>query len=116
MRKNILIPLLVLFALSGFARPAVHTRAGAYSITIVNKTRSEIREVRLAWSGTGRWGPDVLGKQVLRPDESYVIGGVSAGGYDIRFVNADGACVCGPIPVYDNLTSELTERRCRPSN
>lgn len=115
MRKFILIPFLALFALSDFASSAGQTRG--YNLRILNNTNSEIRQMRLAWSGTGRWGPDVLGKRVLKPSEPFDIPGLSAGDYDILFTNAAGrACVDGPIPVYDNTTWELKDRKCRPVN
>jgi hypothetical protein len=115
MRKAILIPFLALLALSNFASSAGHT--GAFNLRILNNSNSEIRQMRLAWSGTGRWGPDVLGKRVLKPRESFDIPGLSAGDYDILFINTGGrGCVAGPIPVYDNMAWDLTERKCRPLN
>jgi len=115
MRSTILVVSILLIAACPLARTSGHNEI--YSLRIVNNSNSEIREIHLAWRGTGRWGPDVLGKQVLKPRGSFVLGGVSAGDYEMLFVNTGGrSCVAGPIGVYANATFQLTDGNCRSGN
>lgn len=115
MRRAVIVLSILLIATGNLARPAGHTQP--FSVRIVNSSNAEIREVHLAWSGTGRWGPDVLGRQVLKPGASFVIGNVSSGDYEILFVNTGGhGCVAGPIRVYSDVTFQLTDRNCRSVN
>ena len=111
MRTSLIIGCAMALALCGLARARP---SATHSLRIVNDSNAEIHEIHYAWTHTGRWGPDMLGKQVLKPHAAFVIGNVSAGDYDILFVNTGGhSCVAGPVSVYANVTWVLTDRNCR---
>ena len=87
---------------------------GSYTLTILNNSNAEIRRMHISWSGTGRWGPDLLGKDVLRPRASFPIRNLAPGDYDILFIDAGGRrCISGPLRISADLTWPLTDRNCR---
>lgn len=111
MRKTLLMFLIVL-SLCHFVRPAAGKHAD-FSLRIVNNSSSEINRIHLAWKGTRRWGPNLLVKQVLGRGKDFTAPGLSAGDYDILFVDASGRqCVAAGIPIYRDTSWVVTDEKC----
>jgi len=71
------------------------------SITIVNRSEFAIHHLQMTPSDSSRWGRDMLGGDVLLPDEEVTIL-VACGTYDIRLVDDEGEqCVVPDIDLCD---------------
>jgi hypothetical protein len=103
MRSLILAFLITVAVCSGiFASFNRHSAAGAHTLTVVNNSSVDITRMYVAWSKTGRWGADLLGKGVLRPGSSFPIS-LAAGEYDLMLVDSrNRSCVLRTIAVYSD--------------
>ena len=77
---------LILFALTAMASDT--------SMQIVNKSQWDIHHLYVAKHSSDQWGPDQLGKVVLKTGEDFTLTNVPCGKYDIKVVDEDGdSCV-----------------------
>lgn len=64
--------------------------AYAYDWTINNQSKWAIHEIHISGCNERNWGPDRMGRDIMYTGDSYVLHNVSAGCYDILFVDQDG--------------------------
>jgi hypothetical protein len=93
----------------------IETDDGDSSITVTNVSDYFIYDLHVAEVGDRSWGPDLLGADVLRPDESITII-VDCGTYDVLVVDDTGTeCILGNLDlcfedsewVIDNVTLDV---------
>ena len=68
-------------------------RDGSPAFELTNNTRMAIVEIQIAPVGTGRWGRDLLGEDILRPAQSILVDIDAGKGYcrfDIKTIFDDG--------------------------
>ena len=80
---------------------------------IVNKSSYAFAQLFISPSARRNWGPDQLGRRVVRPGESFTLRGIPCGLYDLKLVDEDGdACIVTEIPMCRNHTHwEVTNDR-----
>ena len=80
---------------------------------IVNKSSYAFAQLFISSSTRRVWGPDQLGRRIVRPGESFTLRGIPCGLYDIKLVDEDGdICVVTEIPRCRNHTHwEVTNDR-----
>jgi uncharacterized protein (DUF2141 family) len=84
-------------------------RTSRYSLAIQNDSRYDIQRIYVSSSRDQSWGPDQLGTQILRSGATFTINNISAGEYDLKFVDRDGdSCVLKNVNVARNITWNLT--------
>jgi hypothetical protein len=87
MKKWLLTPLIALvLSLSA----CVVTTDGDSTLTVINDSSYVIEEIYVAPVGTTTWGPDLLGNDVLYPDESLTIYLSYCDYYDVLIVDEYG--------------------------
>ena len=97
-----------------FVAPAASTSNVTCTLTVVNNLGRDIQRIHLAWSGTERWGPDRLGKDILRAGRSIPLGDIAPGDYDILFIDTQGnQCVVRNLPIYNDRDFKLTDQNCQ---
>lgn len=101
MRRSLLLPgLLAAFASGCYLSPGplpgpLPTDDG--TITIDNGSSSVLTEVRVTAVQSSSWGPNLLGGDILYPNERLTVG-VACGTYDVLVVDEyDRDCVLGNI-------------------
>lgn len=60
------------------------------TLTIENRSRYVIFEINLSPTTSRRWGEDLLGGDVLYPDESVTVLDIVCDFYDVRVIDEDG--------------------------
>ena len=96
----------VVLAVAAFSVGTVPRQSSAAqarcTLTIVNESNKDIHRLHLSLRGTGNWGPDLLGRNVLHPGDRTSLN-ISAGEYDLLAIDANGnQCVQKNIPVYND--------------
>ena len=85
-------------------------KTSGYTLTIFNNSGRDIHRLHVSSSGTRSWGPDLLGRTILRSGESRSFGDIGPGEYDLLFIDAsENQCVLRSIRVFGN-TQESTDR------
>jgi len=80
-----------------------------YSLSIQNDSRYRIREIYMSSSREESWGRDHLGDKILSPGSVFTISGISAGEWDVKFVDEDrDSCVLRRISITENTSWTLT--------
>src|SRR5262245_61675896 len=75
----------------------IETDDGDSSITVVNDSSYLIIQLHVADVGDRSWGPNLLGNDILRPQESITIV-VDCGTYDVLVVDdTDTECILGNL-------------------
>jgi hypothetical protein len=68
-----------------------------------------IHHLYVSSSDDGKWGPDLLGEDVLRPGGAFTVTAIRTGEYDVKFVDQDGdECTLRRIKILENTAWELT--------
>lgn len=87
------------------------------TLTIVNSSTRAFHRLHLSSSGTGNWGPDQLGRGILRAggNKSLVI---TPAEYDVLFIDAGGhQCILRSLPAYKDTPWSITDawlsKNCR---
>ena len=78
-------------SLLGVLETVTGSPASAFELT--NNSRMAIVEIQIAQVGTGRWGRDLLGEDILRPAQSILVDIDAGKGYcrfDIKTIFDDG--------------------------
>ena len=69
-------------------------------VKVTNRTEWEIHELYLSSTDEQNWGPDQLGDEVIKKDESFTILGIPCDDYDVKIVDEDGdACVVAKVDI-----------------
>jgi hypothetical protein len=63
------------------------TGYGPASVQMVNSSNEAIYYIHMSPTSQSTWGPDLLGNQVLQRGQSFNIGNIGAGNWDIRVVD-----------------------------
>lgn len=71
-----------------------------YTLDIVNSTSHDVYEVYVSLSDDESWGPELLGNDVLEPDDTLIIAGLECGEYDFKIVDLDGVECVADDPEY----------------
>jgi len=107
MRKVVLLALMLVTLIFGVA--GASTSYGTLTLRVLNHSSKDIQRVHLGWSGTGRWGPDRLGKELLKAGGSISLTDIPPGDYDLLFVdNKENQCVFRNLPIYNNRSWVIT--------
>ena len=78
-------------------------------LRIQNDSRFAIERIYMSATNQSQWGPDQLGTNVLRPGTSFTLTSVSAGRYDLRFIDEDGdRCVLRNVSIDGRTSWTLT--------
>lgn len=96
-------------------------KARDFTLTITNASSRAIHRLHMSSTGTGNWGADLLGRNILHPVTSpgnsrgFLI---SAGEYDLLFIDAnEHQCVLRNFQVYNDkpysLTDEWLAKNCQ---
>ena len=104
------VTLFVVLLLAGLA-PATATaqRRGHYTLLIENDSRYDIYYLYMSRTLEDNWGSDQLGSEVLDSGETFALGNIPAGEYDVKFVDEDDdACVLSDIAIIDDTEWRLT--------
>jgi hypothetical protein len=97
----VLVLAVAVFSVGMVARQSSAAQARC-TLTIVNESNKDIHRLHLSLKGTGNWGPDLLGRNVLHPGDR-TSQNISAGEYDLLVIDANGnQCVLKNIPVYND--------------
>ena len=102
--------LFVVLLLAGLA-PATATtqRRGHYTLLIENDSRYDIYYLYMSRTLEDNWGPDQLGSEVLDSGETFSLGNIPAGEYDVKFVDEDeDDCVLSDIAIINDTEWSLT--------
>jgi hypothetical protein len=84
--------------------------SGSHTLTVINNSSVDITRVHVAWSKTGRWGADLLGKGVFRRGSSLPIS-LAAGEYDLMLVDSrNRSCVARAIAVYSDRSWSFNDQ------
>lgn len=80
---------------------------------IVNKSSYTFAQLFLSPSTRRRWGPDQLGRKVIRPSDSYTLHNIPCGLYDVKLIDENRReCVVTEIPMCrDHTHWEVTNDR-----
>ena len=104
------VTLFVVLLLAGLA-PATATaqHRGHYTLFIENDSRYDIYYLYLSRTLEDNWGSDQLGNEVLDSGETFALGNIPAGEYDVKFVDEDDdACVLNDITIINDTEWRLT--------
>lgn len=104
------VTLFAVLLLAGLA-PATATaqRRGHYTLLIENDSRYDIYYLYMSRTLEDNWGSDQLGSEVLDSGESFALGNIPAGEYDVKFVDEDDdACVLNDIAIIHDTEWRLT--------
>jgi hypothetical protein len=116
--RHRVLPVVLALAAAVALPLAAHAAAEKQSadIKVTNRTEWEIHELYLSSSEDGNWGPDQLGDEVIKKDESYTLMGVPCDKYDIKIVDEDkDECVvpkvdiCGQNQEWAITTADLLQ-------
>ena len=70
------------------------------TITIKNGTQWTFDEFYLNYSADESWGPDHLGKEVIKPGGTFALQGVPVGKFDARIVDEEGdECIISDVSI-----------------
>ncbi len=104
------VTLFVVLLLAGLA-PATATaqRRGHYTLLIENDSRYDIYYLYMSRTLEDNWGSDQLGSEVLDSGETFALGNIAAGEYDVKFVDEDDdECVLNDIAIINDTEWRLT--------
>ncbi len=104
------VTLFVVLLLAGLA-PATATaqRRGHYTLLIENASRYDIYYLYMSRTSEDDWGSDQLGNEVLDSGETFALGNIPAGEYDVKFVDEDDdECVLNDIAIINDTEWRLT--------
>ena len=104
------VTLFVVLLLAGLA-PATATaqRRGHYTLLIENDSRYDIYYLYMSRTLENNWGSDQLGSEVLDSGETFALGNIPAGEYDVKFVDEDDdVCVLNDIAIVHDTEWRLT--------
>ena len=107
---TVAVTLFVVLLLAGLA-PATATaqRRGHYTLLIENDSRYDIYYLYMSRTLENNWGSDQLGSEVLDSGETFALGGIPAGEYDVKFVDEDDdVCVLNNIAIVHDTEWRLT--------
>jgi hypothetical protein len=95
--KRYLIPciaaLAVLLCALALTPSLTHGQSGA-EIMLENRSHWDIYHLYLSPSDDDHWGPDQLGKKVVKSGTTFTLNGIPCDDYDIKIVDEDGdSCV-----------------------
>jgi len=92
-----------------WAAPAI-AQSSRWSVRITNASSFDIYSLFVSSSDYENWGPDQLGRRVLRGGGGvFTLTSIRTGEYDVKFVDEDGdACVLRKVLVTKHMTWELT--------
>jgi hypothetical protein len=88
----------------------------AAELQIVNSSGKPIHELYLVIAGARSWGPDLLRQKqpsVIARGETYTLGDVSAGSYQLMMVVDGSECQIDAVDLASSLRIDLTPRRLR---
>lgn len=78
--------------------------ASALSLSIKNESDWEIHELYFQETSSDEWGPDQLGKDVIKKGDTFTLTKIDKGKYDMKIVDEDGdSC---EVPNVDFTASE----------
>ena len=106
------VTLFVVLLLAGLV-PATATaqRRGHYTLLIENDSRYDIYYLYMSRTLEDNWGSDQLGSEVLDSGETFALGNIPAGEYDLKFVDEDDdACVLNDIAIINDTEWHLTTK------
>ena len=99
--------LLMICALSTESKS--NQQAGHNSLTLKNNSDHTIDEFYFSRTGNEFWGVNQLGNNALQPRQAFKRDGVSAGEYDVKFVDRNGrSCILQRVRILDDFVYELT--------
>ena len=104
------VTLFVVLLLAGLA-PATATaqRRDHYTLFIENDSRYDIYYLYMSRTLEDNWGSDQLGSEVLDSGETFALGNIPAGEYDVKFVDEDDdECVLNDIAIINDTEWRLT--------
>ena len=107
---TVAVTLFVVLLLAGLA-PATATaqRRGHYTLLIENDSRYDIYYLYMSRTLENNWGSDQLGSEVLDSGETFALGNIPAGEYDVKFVDEDDdVCVLNDIAIVHDTEWRLT--------
>jgi hypothetical protein len=88
---------------------AANAQGSRYSLTIRNQSRYRIDRLYMSTSDESTWGPDQLGRYVIRPNSQFTLNNIRPGEYDLKLVDEDGdACVIRRVDFFTNKSWTIT--------
>jgi hypothetical protein len=99
-----------------FAIAISPTCLSAGELEIVNSSGKPIHELYLVATGARSWGPDLLRRKqpnVIARGETYTLGDVPAGSYQLMMVVDGSECQIDAVDMASSLRIDLTPRRLR---
>ena len=82
-----------------------------HTLVLENNSGFDIYEVHLSSTSTDLWGPDLLGRRVLRVGQQFNIYGVADDDYDMKIIDEDGDECVRQISIHSNRTLNITPER-----
>jgi hypothetical protein len=81
------------------------------TLTVRNASSFTFVEINISPIDQLRWGPDLLGAEVLEPGDALEIGGIDCDTYDVRVIDdLDGECILENIDLcLDDAVWTLTD-------
>jgi len=115
--RHRVIPAVLALATAVALPLAAHAAAAekkSADVKITNRTEWEIHELYLSSTDEQNWGPDQLGDEVIKKDESFTILGIPCDDYDVKIVDEDkDECIvpkvdiCGENQKWEIGTADL---------
>lgn len=101
--------MLLLFGALAVAPSVADAQGSRFNLTVQNQSRYTIYEFYMNSSERSDWGPDLLGRNVLAPGNSFVVSNITPGEYDIKMVDEDGdVCELRNVMITRNAAYRIT--------
>lgn len=71
-------------------QPAGQVSGGTAVLRMQNTSNTDIYYIHMSPSEQSTWGPDLLGREILRIGQTFTIQGITPGNWDVRVVDRDG--------------------------
>jgi hypothetical protein len=107
--KRMIALLALMLVIGSILAPLGQAQSSRYPVEIENASRYDLQEVYLSRSMSEVWGPDLLGRRILRSGYTFTTY-KPYGSYDLKLVDEDGdVCTLPGVTIKGNTTWQITD-------